>query len=126
MKKDELRRNAEKRLFKEKLLTVFVAAFVMAMVGVLVLLVWQKGGQRVDTSDFDGRIVDRWAGYDESSTRGSRPYFRLTVAGDDGKQFTVRVDPSVYESAKVGMRIKRRMGQIVLIDTGTSARSPGK
>lgn len=124
MKKSELRDRAEKRLFREKLLTTIAGVLIVAAVVTVVLLVWQKGSQRVDTSDFDGRIVDRWAGYDESSTRGSRPYFRLTVAGDDDKQFTVRVDPSVYESAKVGMRIKRRAGQIVLIDSG--GKSPGK
>jgi hypothetical protein len=124
MKKDQLNKEAEKRLLREKLFTLIGGVLVLAALGMLVLLVWQKGSQQVDTSDFDGRIVDRWAGYSESQTRGSQPYFRLSVAGDDGKQFTVKVDSSVYESAKVGMRIKRRAGQIVLIETGSN--SPSK
>lgn len=124
MKKAGLRKRAEQRLLKEKLLAVIAGAFVVVMVGWLVLLVWQKGNQRVDTSDFDGKIVDRWAGYAESDTRGSQPYFRLNIEGDNGKRFTLRVDPGVYESARVGMRIKRRSGQLVLIDT--SETSPGK
>ena len=117
MKKDKLQINAEKRLFREKLLTIVAGVLVLAVLVTVVLLVWQKGSQRVDTSDFDGRIVDRWADYAESTSRGSQPYFRLSVEGDNGKRFSVKVDPSVYESAKVGMRIKRRAGQIVLIET---------
>jgi hypothetical protein len=124
MKKDKLRRSAERRVFRERALTVVAGVLILAALVTLILLFWQKGSQRVDTSDFDGRIVDRWADYRESATRGSQPYFRLTVAGDDGKQFTMKVDPSVYESAKVGMRIKRRAGQIVLIET--ELKSPGK
>jgi hypothetical protein len=123
MKKDHLSAKTEKRLSKEKLLTALVAALVVAMVGALVLLVWQKGSQRADTSDFDGRIVDRLADYTES-LQGSVPRFRLSVETDDGKRFIVKVDQSLYESAKVGMRIKRRAGQIVLIETGS--KSPGK
>ena len=86
------------------------------MIGWMALLVWQKATQRVDTSDFDGTIVDRWAVYPESKY-SPQPLFRLSVESQDGKRFTVKVDPAVYESAKVGMRIKRRSGQIVLIDS---------
>ncbi len=124
MNKAELhQRTTEKRLFREKLLTMFVAIIVAAMVGTLVLLVWQKGSQRVDTSDFDGRIIDRWADYTESEY-GSEARFRLSVEADDGKHFTVKVGPSMYESAKVGMRVQRRAGQIVLIET--AGKSSGK
>jgi len=72
--------------------------------------------RRAGNGDFEGRIVDRWAGYDESS-QGARPYFRLRVESDDGKQFVVSVDANVYESARVGMRIKSRSGQVVLIES---------
>ena len=116
MKNDELDRKAEKRLFRGKLLTVVGCGLALAGLVTLVLLVWQKGSQRADTSDFDGRVVDRLADYTES-LQGSVPRFRLSVEADDGKRFIVKVDPSVYESAKVGMRIKRRGGQIVLIET---------
>ena len=114
MKKARLKKSVG--LFQGKLSTIFIAAFSVAMLGMIVLLVWQKSTQRLDTTDYDGKIVERWADYAES-TQGSRPRFRLLVESQDGKRFTVRVDPNVYESAKVGMRIKRRSGQTVLIET---------
>ncbi len=82
-------------------------AFMLAMVATLVLLVWQKSTQPSHTADYEGRIVDRWADYAETQ-QGSRPRFSLLVESQDGKRFTVKVDPNVYESAKVGMRIKSR------------------
>jgi hypothetical protein len=78
MKKDQLRSNADRRLFKEKLTTVVVGALVLAMAITLVLLVWQKSTQRVNTDDYEGRIVDRWGDYAESQ-EGSRPRLRLVV-----------------------------------------------
>ena len=87
------------------------------MLALLVLLVWQKSTQRLDAADYDGRIVDRWADYAESEL-GSRPRFRLLIESQNGKRFTVKVDANVYESAKVGMLIKSRSGQIVLIEAG--------
>ena len=73
-------------------------------------------GGRVASSDYEGKVVDRWADY-ANTQQGARPFFRLVVESDEGKRFTVRVDPNVYESARVGMRIKSRSGQVVLIDT---------
>ena len=93
-----------------------MGALVLAMLATGVLLVWQKSTQRVMTGDYDGRIVDRWGDYSESE-QGSRPRFQLLVESEDGKRFPVKVDASVYESARVGMRIKNRNGQIVLIDS---------
>ena len=88
----------------------------MAMLATLAVLVWQKSTQPVNTSDYEGRIIDRWADYAESD-QGSRPRFHVLVESQDGKRFTIAVDVSVYESAKVGMQIKSRAGQIVLIDS---------
>ena len=116
MKKAQLKTSADRRLLREKLYCIVGGAFVLVMLAALVLLVWQKTTQRVDTSDYDGKIVDRWADYVESKY-GSQPRFRLLVESDDGKRFTVKVDPNVYESAKVGMRIKSRAGKIVVIDS---------
>lgn len=116
MKKAQLRSDADRRLFKEKLTTVIVSAFVLAMAITLVLLVWQKSAQRVNTDDYEGRIVDRWGDYVESQ-QSSRPRLRLVVESEDGKRFIVKVDPSLYESAKVGMRIKSKSGKIELINS---------
>jgi hypothetical protein len=116
MKQARLRKNAERRLLEGKLSTVFVAAFALAMVATLVLLVWQKSTRPLDIADYEGRIVDRWGDYAELE-EGSRPRFRLVVESEDGKRFTVKVDANVYESARLGMRIKSKAGQIVLIDS---------
>jgi hypothetical protein len=109
-------KNAPQQGFREKLSTIFVGALVLAMLATLALIVWQNSTQPVMTGDYDGKIVDRWGDYSESD-QGSRPRFRLLVESQDGKRFPVKVDASVYESARVGMRIKNRNGQIVLIDS---------
>lgn len=116
MKKSKLQNSEDRRRLRDKLSTLLVGALVIAMLAILALLVWQKAAQRVDTSDFEGTIVDRWADYPETRYV-SEPRFRLLVELPDGKQMTLKVDPPLYESAKVGMVIKRRSGQIVLIDS---------
>lgn len=87
----------------------------LGLLAVFCLLFFYVWGGRVANSDYEGKIVDRWADYG-NTTQGSRPFFRLVVESDEGKRFTVSVDPNVYESARVGMRIKSRSGQVVLID----------
>ncbi|MGI8835237.1 MAG: hypothetical protein ACR2H4_01195 [Pyrinomonadaceae bacterium] len=124
MKKNQPGRNA-RRVLKEKLGTVLLSALVLAMAATLILVVWQKSTQRVNT-DYEGKIEDRWGDYSESD-EGSRPRLRLAVETEDGKRFIVKVDPNVYESAKVGMRIKSSSGRVVLIDTqqGKTAENNG-
>jgi len=93
--------------------TVITAVVIIALLSLLFFYIW---GGRATTSDYDGKIVDRWADYTQSD-QCSRPYFRLLVESNDAKRFTVQVDSSVHESARVGMRIRSRSGQIVLIDS---------
>ena len=81
----------------------------------MLFLAWQHSNQKTRT-DFDGTVVDRWADYSETQ-EGSRPRFRLLVESEDGERFPVNVDAGVFESARVGMRIKSSNGQIVLIDS---------
>src|SRR5437867_3868505 len=115
MKKDQRKRNRGERRFEGKLSVVVVGFVAVAMLATLVLLLWQKSTIPLDTNDYEGTIVDRWADYAESE-QGSQPRLRLLVESQDGKRFTVKVEPNVYESARVGMRIKSRSGQIVLTD----------
>jgi hypothetical protein len=116
MKNPRVRTTADRKPLREKLLSIAAKAFAVVMIVLLALLVWQKANQHVDTSDYEGKIVDRWADYPESKYV-SQPRFHLRVESQDGKQFTIKVDPNVYESARIGMRIKSRSGQIVLIDS---------
>ena len=92
--------------------TVLASVAVVALLCLIFFYVW---GGRASSTDYEGRIVDRWADYTQSE-QGSRPYFRLLVESNDGKRFTVKVDSNVYESARVGMRVKSTGGQVVLID----------
>lgn len=115
---DGAKRSEEKRKTRfgdSRLSNALMVAVIAAMLGTLVLLFWQRSTQTLDQSDFEGKIVDRWANYAESQ-QGSTPRFFLLVDAERGR-FTLRVQPDVYESAKVGMRIKRESGKIVLIDS---------
>lgn len=56
--------------------------------------------------EFEGRIVDKWAGHYESQ-EGSGTYYRLVVEVEGQTRYTVPVNPDVYQQAQVGMRLKR-------------------
>ena len=119
MKKAWRRRMAEQRHGERKWPTIFVGVLALATIVTLIAMI-EKTTRQSQTTDYEGIIVDRWADYAETD-EGSRPRLRPVVESKDGKRFTIRVEPSVYESAKLGMRIKNTSGQIVLID---SERSP--
>ena len=80
----------------------------------MLFLAWQLANQQTRT-DFEGMIVDRYADYSETQ-EGSRPAFRLMVESENHERFKVKVEPGVYEAARVGMRIKSKSGQIELVD----------
>ena len=103
------------RVGNGRLSNVLFVTIIVAILGALVLFLWQRSTQTLDQSDFEGKIVDRWANYAESE-QGSTPRFFLLVDAERGR-FTLRVQPNIYESARVGMRIKRESGKIVLIDS---------
>jgi hypothetical protein len=98
-----------------------MSVIIVAMIATLILLVRQKSSTPIQIADFEGTIVDRWADYAESD-QGSRPRMALVVESSVGKRFTVGVEPGLYESARVGMRIKRKLGQIVLIEGNNNSR----
>jgi hypothetical protein len=111
-KQSRVRKNSE-QVKRRSWPAVLTGIGLLALFCLFFFYVW---GGRITNSDYEGKIVDRWADY-SSTTQGARPFFRLVVESDDGKRFTVSVDPNVYESAKVGMRVRSRAGQVVLIDT---------
>ena len=115
MKKAHREKNsAKRRLFGVYPTVVILSVLVVAMLATLVAVVWQKSTTPVPT-DYEGTIVDRWADYAESE-QGSRTRLALVVESPDRTRFTIRVEANDYESARVGMRIKSRGGQIVLIE----------
>ena len=121
--KSPKRRRAHNFISERKWVNVAAAIFLGLTLVAVVVVVWQRINNPIAQGDYEGTIVDRWADYSESD-QGAKPFFRLRVESQDGKRFTVKVDPNVYESARVGMRIKSRSGQVVLIDS--TERTPGK
>lgn len=113
-RKDERESGPPIAMLSERFTTAILAIVIVAMPGALILLIWKKSTTPVLT-DYEGRSVERWADYAETS-EGSRPRFNLHIEAEGGKRFTVRVNPTVYESAKIGMRVKSRNGQVVLIE----------
>ena len=121
MKKAQLRSNVG-RLSEGKLFRIVIGFLLIAGFFTLALLMWEKSTTPSQIIDYEGTIVERWADYAETD-QGSRPHLALLVESRDGKRITVKVDPNVYESARVGMRIKSQAGQIVLIDSERSSTS---
>src|SRR5688500_17212724 len=90
---------------------VWGAVILAAFVGVLFFVYEVKRQMRPD--DYDGKIIDKWAGYSHSE-QGSFPYFRLLVEREGGQRSTLAVDPQTYNQAKVGMRIRKSRAGIRL------------
>lgn len=65
-----------------------------------------KAGHKVNPPEYEGKIVDKWAGY-SNTDEGSFPYFRLAIETDGQQKLTVAIDRDNYERAKVGMRIRK-------------------
>jgi len=119
---DELPRTDPYRLVGgRKALLAFGGVLILAFLA-LFFAAWQKTKTPIGTGDYEGTIVDRWADYRESD-QGAQPRLRLVIESQDGQRFTVKVDPNTYESARVGMRIKSRSGQIALIDSERNSTS---
>jgi hypothetical protein len=70
------------------------------------------------TGDYEGVIVDRWAGYSESD-EGSKPYFRLLIEDENRRRLTVKIDADTYHRSRVGMRVSNRKGKIALGNQNT-------
>jgi hypothetical protein len=85
--------------------TIAWGALIVALFAGLLLMIY-KSKLAVRPAEYEGRIVEKWAGY-EHSIEGSFPYFRLLVETDNGRKLTVAVNKENYERARVGMRIKK-------------------
>jgi len=109
-------KNSALRFFEKKTTKTAVLSLIVFVVIAVLFVGWQKWTNPAQPADYEGRIVDRWA--DNSGAAESyQPRLALVIESTDGRRFTVKVDPNVYESARVGMRIRSRSGQVVLIDS---------
>lgn len=94
--------------------TILSAASICVLIALFSIVAW-KACSRPSTlgMDYEGVIVDRWAGYIESDL-GARPYFRLLIEDDKRGSITVSIDADTYHRSQVGMRVSRRKGKIEL------------
>jgi hypothetical protein len=88
--------------------TIAVLAAVLACVCLLFFAVTRLTQSRLESlpKAFEGRIVEKWAGYSESQ-QGSSPYYRVVVEVEGQTRYTVPVPPDIYQQAQVGMRLRR-------------------
>src|SRR5438093_836166 len=79
--------------------------FILAVLLISILvLAWQRF-QKPAAAEYDGQIVNKWAGLSESDT-GSHAYYKLLLEDNGGKRITVTVDNETYGRAEIGMRIR--------------------
>jgi hypothetical protein len=109
-------KNSALGFFEKKTNKLAVLSLLVFVALAVLFVAWQKSTNPAQPADYDGRIVDRWAD-NSGAAEGYQPRLALVIESNDGRRFTVKVDPNVYESARVGMRIRNRSGQVVLIDS---------
>jgi hypothetical protein len=103
----------------DKTLRIAVLSFLVFVVVLLLFAAWRNWTRPTQRGDYEGRIVDRWAD-NGGQAENYQPRLALLIESNDGRRFTVRVDLNVYESARVGMRIRSRSGQVVLTEQNSS------
>jgi len=88
--------------------TIAALVVILACVALLLFGITKLKQSRVESvpDKFEGRIVDKWAGYSESE-QGSSPYYRVVVEVEGQSRYTVPVNHDIYQQAQVGMRLRR-------------------
>ena len=88
--------------------TIAALAVILACVALLLFGITKLKQSPVESlpKEFEGRIVDKWAGYSESE-QGSSPYYRVVVEVEGQNRYTVPVNHDIFQQAQVGMRLKR-------------------
>jgi hypothetical protein len=88
--------------------TIAALAGILGCVCLLLFAVTKLKQSRLESlpKEFEGRIVDKWAGYSETQ-QGSYPYYRVVVEVEGQNRYTVPVNQEIYQQAQVGMRLRR-------------------
>jgi hypothetical protein len=101
--------------------SILSAAIICVLIALFSIVAWKACGRPSTVGmDYEGVIVDRWAGYIESD-EGARPYFRLLIEDDNRGRITVITDADTFHRSQVGMRVSRRKGKVEL---GNHQRTP--
>ncbi|MBV9926555.1 MAG: hypothetical protein JOZ96_16160 [Acidobacteria bacterium] len=74
--------------------------------------------------DFEGRVVEKFVALGESQI-GSRTFPRLGVETANGARFNVAVTDEMYQRARVGMRVSRHRGELILSGDVPELSAPG-
>lgn len=102
--------NTQQTVSRRKGTSVLSLAILGTLFAAFLALAWNRCSQPALT-DYQGVIVDRWAGFSASELAG-RAYFNLRVERDNGERITVNVDEDTYHKAQVGMQIIRSKGKL--------------
>ena len=88
--------------------TIAALVVILSCVALLLFGITKLKQSRVESlpKEFEGRIVEKWAGYSESQ-QGSSPYYRVVVEVEGQNRYTVPVNQDIYQQAQVGMRLRR-------------------
>ena len=88
--------------------TIAVLVGILIAISLFLLAVTALKRSRVESipREFEGRIVDKWAGFNETQ-QGSYPYYRISVEVEGQQPFSVPVNEELYQQAQVGMILKR-------------------
>ena len=98
--------------------TIGALVVILAFVALLIFGITKLYHSPVESlpKEFEGRIVDKWAGHNESD-EGSRTYYRLVVEVEGQTRYTVPVNPDIYQQAQVGMRLRRSQKGLEVLPT---------
>lgn len=96
----------------------FALIILVALGFLVVLLIYyvQLAQVGVYRSEYQGRIVDKAATFQESQF-GSSISNRLTVKSKNGEQFGVAVTSEIYERAKIGDWIEKNSTSTTILTT---------
>ena len=88
--------------------TIAVLVGILIAISLFLLAVTALKRSRVESipREFEGRIVDKWAGFNETQ-QGSDPYYRISVEVEGQQPFSIPVNEELYQQAQVGMILKR-------------------
>lgn len=82
-----------------------IVVLVIVLFLVLIAFVLFDRTSAPSRTEYEGRVVDKWASFAETTT-GSDTYYRLLIEDKDGRRFRVAADADIYEKVKVGMWIR--------------------
>ena len=92
-----------------------VGLAIIGSVFFLFLMVAWNSCSRLAVTDYQGVVLDRWAGY-RPSEQGDVAYFKLLIEREDKEKTTVNVDAETYNRIQIGMKVRSIRGKLEVIE----------